>query len=63
MTLSRFRDLQKLRLLIISLIRNLCQDIFKNNKPMVDSNFALIDPVSAVYYGGQAVYAHTKMIT
>ena len=30
---------------------------------MVDSNFALIDPVSAVYYGGQAVYAHTKMIT
>ena len=40
---------------------------------MVDSNFSLIDPVSAVYYrgggggggggGGQAVYAHTKMIT
>ena len=30
---------------------------------MVDLNFALIDHVSAVYYGGQAVYAHTKMIT
>ena len=30
---------------------------------MVDSNFAFIDPVSAVYYGGQASYAHTKMIT
>ena len=30
---------------------------------MVDSNFALIDPVSAVYYGGQAVNAHAKMIT
>ena len=23
----------------------------------------VIDPVSAVYYGGQAGYAHTKMIT
>ena len=35
---------------------------------MVDSNFAFIDPVSAVYYeggggGGQAGYAHIKMIT
>ena len=30
---------------------------------MVDSNFALIDPILAVYYGSQAVYAHTKMIT
>ena len=30
---------------------------------MVDSNFALIDPVLAVNYGGQAVYADTKMIT
>ena len=30
---------------------------------MVDSNFAFIDPVSAVYYGGQAGYARTKMIT
>ena len=30
---------------------------------MVDSNFAFIDPVAAVYYGGQAGYAHTKMIT
>ena len=29
---------------------------------MVDSNFAFIDPVSAVYYGGQAGYAHTEMI-
>ena len=36
--------------------------LFLNNKPMVDSNFALIDPVSAVYYGGQAVYVHTRMI-
>ena len=27
---------------------------------MVDSNFAFIDSVSAVYYGGQAGYAHTK---
>ena len=30
---------------------------------MVDSNLAFIDPVSAVYYGGQAGYARTKMIT
>ena len=37
--------------------------LFLNNKPMVDSNFAFIYPVSAVYYGGQAGYAHTKMIT
>ena len=60
--LSRFRILQKRRHLIISLIRNLWQDVL-NNKPMVDSNFAFIDPVSAVYYGGQAGYAHTRMIT
>ena len=26
--------------------------LFKTIKPMVDSNFAFIDPVSAVYYGG-----------
>ena len=51
MTLSRFRIHRKRRHLIISLIRNLCQD-FSNNKPMVDSNFAFIDLVSAVYYGG-----------
>ena len=62
MTLRRFRILQKRRHLIISLIRNLCQDFLKN-KPMVDSNFAFIEPVSAVCYGGQAGYAHTKMIT
>ena len=37
--------------------------LFKNNKPMVDSNFAFIDPVSAVFYGGQACYVHTKIIT
>ena len=37
--------------------------LFKNNKAMVDSNFAFIGPVSAVYYGGQAGYGHTKMIT
>ena len=30
---------------------------------MFDSNFAFIDPVSAVYYAGQAGYAPTKMIT
>ena len=30
---------------------------------MVDSNFAFIDPVSTVYYGGQADYTHTKMIS
>ena len=30
---------------------------------MVDSNFAFIDPISAVYYGDQAGYTHTKMIT
>ena len=59
MTLSRFRFLQEGRYLIISLIRNLCQD-FLNNKPIVDSNFDFIDLVSAVYCGGQA---HTKMIT
>ena len=57
-----FQNLQKRRHLIISLIRNLCQDFLKH-KPMDDSNIAFIDPVSAAYYGGQAVYAHTKMIT
>ena len=36
---------------------------FKKSKPMFDSNFAFIDPVSAVLNGGQADYAHTKMIT
>ena len=51
MTLSCFRILQKRRHFIISLIRNLCQD-FLNNKPMADSNFSFIDPVSAVYYEG-----------
>ena len=30
---------------------------------MIDSNFAFIYTISAVYYGGQAGYAHTKMIT
>ena len=30
---------------------------------MFDSNITFIDPISAVYYGGQAGYAHTKMIT
>ena len=37
--------------------------LFKIKKPMIDSNFAFIDPVSAVYYGSQAGYAHTKTIT
>ena len=27
---------------------------------MIDSNFAFIDPVLAVYYRGQVGYAHTK---
>ena len=36
--------------------------LFKNIS-MVGSNFAFIDPVSAVFYGGQTGYAHTKMIT
>ena len=63
MTLNRFRILQKRRHLIISLIRNLSKDFLKQKKKtMVDSNFAFIDPVSAVYYGGQAGYALTKMI-
>ena len=62
MTLSRFRILPKRHHLIVSLIRNLCQDFLKN-KLMVDSNFAFIEPVSAVYYEGQASYAHTKMVT
>ena len=44
MTLNRFRILQKRRHLIISLIRNLCQEVLKTKKPMVDSNFAFIDP-------------------
>ena len=44
---NRFRILQKRRHLIISLIPNLCQD-FLNNKPMADSSFYFIDPVSAV---------------
>ena len=52
MALSRFRILQKRCHLIISLIRNLRQDFFLDNKPMVDSNFAFIDPVSAFNYGG-----------
>ena len=39
------------------------QRLFYNNKLMVDSNFAFVDPVSAVYYGGQAGYVHIKMIT
>ena len=30
---------------------------------MVDSTFAFIDPVKAVYYGGQAANVHAKMIT
>ena len=30
---------------------------------MVDSNYAFIDPISPVYNGGQAGYAHTNMIT
>ena len=30
---------------------------------MGDSNFAFIDPVSTVYYGGQVGCAHTNMIT
>ena len=30
---------------------------------MVDSDFAFIDPVSVLYYGGQARYVHTEMIT
>ena len=30
---------------------------------MVDLYFAFIDPFASVYYGGQAGYAHTKMIT
>ena len=36
---------------------------FLNNKTMVDSNFAFIDPVSAVYYRCLAGYAHTKIVT
>ena len=39
------------------------QRLFKAINRWFDSNFALIDPVSSVYYGGQASYAHTKMIT
>ena len=30
---------------------------------MGDSNFAFIDPVSAVHYGGQAGYGHTKIVS
>ena len=62
MTLTRFRILQEGRHLIISLIRNLCQT-FSNNKPIVDSNFAFTDPVSAANCGDVAGYVHTKMIT
>ena len=36
---------------------------FLTNKMLVELNFAFISPVPAVYYGGQASYAHTKMIT
>ena len=60
MTLSRFWILQEGCQLIISVIPNLCQK-FKNNKPVVDRNFAFIDQVSTVYYGGQAGYAYANM--
>ena len=36
---------------------------FKTKHPIVDSTFAFIYPVSAAYYGGEAGYALTKMIT
>ena len=37
--------------------------LLKTKKTMFDSNFAFINPVSAVFTGGQAAYAHTKVIT
>ena len=37
--------------------------VFKTINRWLIPFFAFIDPVSAVYYGGQAVYAHNKMIT
>ena len=46
-----FQNHTKTSPFVHSLILNLCQT-FSNNKPMVDSNFAFIDPVSAVYYEG-----------
>ena len=37
--------------------------LFKTINRWFYSNFAFFDPVSAVFYGGQALYVHTKMIT
>ena len=61
MTLSNFRILQEGCQLIISLIRNLCQDFLKQQ---TDGwiNFSFIGPVSTVYYVGQAVNTPINMI-
>ena len=62
MTLSRFRS-YKTSPFDHFLDPQSMPRFFKTIKPMADSNFSFIDPVSAVYYGGQAGYAHTKVIT
>ena len=60
MTLSRFRILHNRRHLIISLIRNLCED-FKNKKNI--QTLLLLTLSQQLTTGGQAGYAHTKMVT
>ena len=37
--------------------------LFKTINRWLVQTFAFIDPVSAVFYGGQARYVHIKMIT
>ena len=62
MTLMRFRSYRNVAIWSFPW-STIYAKTFLNNEPMVDPNFAFFDPVSAVYYGGQAGYAHTKMIT
>ena len=37
--------------------------LFKKNKPMIDSNFALLTLFQQFTTRGQADYVHTKMVT
>ena len=62
MTLNRFRILQKRRHLIISLIRNLCQDFFKTINRWLIHALLLLILFQQFTTGGQASYAHTKNV-
>ena len=63
MTLSRFRILHKRRHLIIFLIRNLCQDFLKKINRWLFQTLLLLTLCQQLTTGGQAGYAHTKMVT